>query len=453
MFDLLTSSIRPTACRFAFTGLHAPALVDAHFDEGGTMLLIRFDDQPTNRGGMNGVGACASVLDDDTSALLQGTSPVPAECYWTDDTTLIAQLTMHSMATGGMRVGLKPGTLWPLAWTYPGSCDVPGSKCTPAGSSLVVDADFPCDQRETSTRELCPPPTAFVQAPVQIDSCKGTSLTLDGTRSSGGGVRSLAFSWIALPRSCDNAAEIAALLATDQGTAATVTLGGEQLDGGQRFEVQLVVTNFLGVASAPYVVVVTRAAIPVPSVSINAPSLLVFPASGSVRLAASASIAPCFLPSDGSGAYIAFTWTHVDRDGEASGSVAPLTLDPKSRTQRDLLVRGSSLEPGVTYTLNVQACMMSDQGVCGSAERQVRARLPPPPPPSPPPSPPVPLPEPGEPPPWRVAIASAQTTLKPNPAARLALLGEVTRPEGVASQASLGGMKPLPCPIARITHC
>ncbi len=80
-----------------------------------------------------------------------------------------------------MRVGIRTGVLWPRAWTYPGTCNVASSKCTgQLGAAFrIVDADFPCDRRDTDTRELCITPTALIQAPSEIDSCPGTSLTLD----------------------------------------------------------------------------------------------------------------------------------------------------------------------------------------------------------------------------------------------------------------------------------
>ena len=43
-----------------------------------------------------------------------------------------------------------------------------------------------------------------IQAPNEIDSCPGTSFTLDASRSTGGGVRPLEYIWSASPRTCDN---------------------------------------------------------------------------------------------------------------------------------------------------------------------------------------------------------------------------------------------------------
>jgi hypothetical protein len=46
--------------------LHAPVLLEAHFNTAGTTLTVRFDEQPTNRAGMNGQSPCSMVLDSAT---------------------------------------------------------------------------------------------------------------------------------------------------------------------------------------------------------------------------------------------------------------------------------------------------------------------------------------------------------------------------------------------------
>ena len=53
---------------------------------------------------------------------------------------------------------------------------------------MTVDADFPCDDPATAVvTELCPQPVASAVAPAEISSCPGSTLVLDGSRSSGGG--------------------------------------------------------------------------------------------------------------------------------------------------------------------------------------------------------------------------------------------------------------------------
>lgn len=296
--DSRTFSNLPVAPVFTFKGLYAPALVGASFDrDGATTLIIRFDEQPTNRAGMIGIGPCSAVLDDTTSSQLQGTSAesVPSSCYWADDSTLVAQLTMHTLAAAGMRVGIRSNVLWPKAWDAPTapasrSCSLPSSKC--ASGSTTVGLDFPCDSPHTSEIELCARPTAIIMASRSISRCPGTSLKLDGSRSMGGGARPLTYRWSALPRSCDNFPMISSFLAQLPSSAETVTLEASILSGGARFDLQLVVTNFLGADSPPTLVSVHRAAAAIPTVFINAPPLLIFPSSGAVRLASNAIIAP-----------------------------------------------------------------------------------------------------------------------------------------------------------------
>ena len=55
--------------RFAFKGLHKPAIVEVYFPPEATSLIVRFDVQPTNRAGMNGVDDCSMVLADATVAM------------------------------------------------------------------------------------------------------------------------------------------------------------------------------------------------------------------------------------------------------------------------------------------------------------------------------------------------------------------------------------------------
>ena len=43
---------------FTFVGMKPPVLLEAYFDPEGTRLITRFDSQPTNRAGMNGLDLC-----------------------------------------------------------------------------------------------------------------------------------------------------------------------------------------------------------------------------------------------------------------------------------------------------------------------------------------------------------------------------------------------------------
>ena len=55
------------------------------------------------------------------------------QCQWTDDSTLVAQLTADTDAGPGMEVGVLPNVLWPRLWTIPAACAAdPCSLCEDA---------------------------------------------------------------------------------------------------------------------------------------------------------------------------------------------------------------------------------------------------------------------------------------------------------------------------------
>ena len=306
--------------RFVFVGLHKPALVEVttyHFPvfssschllyhpprttyhlsqcffpaEEATTLQIIFDSQPTNRAGMNGLSACSAVLSDATVLTLQGSSSEPALCDWSDDSTLVAYLTMFTDAAPGMSVHVRGGVLWPQAWAeHKGSCDVVDSMCADA-HGLIVDPYFPCDRRDTEERELCSQPVALVQAADEISSCPGTALTLDGSRSSGGGIKPLTFRWFAHPTLSDNYLAVQPTLSRVNQSSATLR---NELDGGLNFRFLLRVSTFLGRSTPPYSVTVQRARIPIPTITIEAEPFLLFRASTGVTLQAKATLASCF---------------------------------------------------------------------------------------------------------------------------------------------------------------
>ena len=244
-------------------------------------------------------------------------------CDWLDDSTLVAFLSLSTGATAGMTVAIRSNVLcrgshkcsasisylhalsarmnpaycvcvlaqvlWPRG--YEGSCADSDSKCAPA-QALTVGSLFPCDTRSTMERELCIEPTAVIQAPTELGSCPGSQLQLDGSRSTGGGVRPLVYSWAAPPRSCDNYYEVAAAL-TSAGSMPSVVLPASALNGGSSFTITLTVITFLGRVSAPFHLTITRAPLPVPSLVVLAAPLLTFPASSGVTLEAQASVHGC----------------------------------------------------------------------------------------------------------------------------------------------------------------
>ena len=82
-----------------------------------------------------------------------------------------------AMLSPGMTIGVQPNVLWPASWAYPGTCDVPETMCAGA-ISITVDANYPCDTRDTAAVEACMQPQAIILAPTKISSCPGTSAFL-----------------------------------------------------------------------------------------------------------------------------------------------------------------------------------------------------------------------------------------------------------------------------------
>ena len=315
---------------FTFVGKKPPVLLEAFFDAGGTRLILRFNTEATNRAGMNGVAPCRMVLTNVTASVLRGAGGSVSMCFWQDDSTLIALLSSTTSASRYMEVSVRGDVLWPQG--YLGSCEGNASLCMRA-TTLPIDQFFPCDSRFTDARELCVVPQSFVQAPLILSSCSGTAVTLDASRSEGGGVRPLSYIWSANPRTCDNYLPISAVLKA-AGSVSSIKLPGSALDGGQGFEIRLRVVNFLGARSTWTTVKLTRAPMPVPLVAIQAPPLLTFPRIATVSIEAEASIASCFAAADGS-ASILFSWSHVGSSGNTSA--APPVLDERSSQQRDLV--------------------------------------------------------------------------------------------------------------------
>ena len=257
--------------RFEFKGLHKPALVEVFFSLTATALIVKFDEQPSNRAGMAGVSPCSTLLKDDTVAAIKGTSPDEPTCLWYDDSTMIVFLTMFTNAAPGLVVNIKPNVLWPKTWKVPAwGCSGPESMCAGANGEIVtmtVDPFFPCDRVATLDRELCIQPVALIQAPAKISSCPGTEISLDGARSEGGGIKPLTFTWAAHPTKSDNYYEISNSLVS-QGDTPTATLSTE-LDGGRTYVFLLYVSNFLGSSSAEFELTVLRDSMPIPTISIE----------------------------------------------------------------------------------------------------------------------------------------------------------------------------------------
>lgn len=370
------------APRFYYYGTRPPELVAAHFAPDGGSLIVRFDVLPTDRGGKrNGLFACAELLEASTAEAMRGAAAAPAQCGWSDDSTLVVHLTALTNAAAGMAVRVRAGAVCSAVEDYFNAVrnvTFTGGACAGA-LALSVDPDHPCDRQDTAGREECGVPTAIIQRPSVIGACAGTSLYLDGSRSTGGGVKPLSFAWRALPQTCDNYWQVKSRLEA-VGDVPAVELRPPEIDGGGSFAVVLTVTSYLGVTSAEYTTTVSRSALPLPSVTIEAPPLLYITPARPIQLEATARLAPCAsndsvvvtTPSNTTLLYegrgIEYAWSHVSTAllaGSAASStsaVPELALDPASRTTRVLAVATLGLMRGVRYTLRVTCCVSVGTG-------------------------------------------------------------------------------------------
>ena len=344
-------------------------------------MVVQFDEQPTNRAGMLGLSDCSMLLEESTIAILQGDGEESPQCfcdYWltrgpqppfpccslhdtrachvrntflagTDDSTVTVYLTTYTYAAPGMAVSVRPYVLWPKLWALGGvygSCGLDDGMCN-THLSMDVDAYFPCNQRATAEREECVVPVAYIGGPTAISSCPGTALQLDGSRSSGGGIKPLVFSWSAHPILSDSYHKVQPALSA-AGDAERVSVSTE-LDGGRKFLFLLRVSSFLGVQSDEYEFEVLRDPLPIPTISIEAPPVFTFRSSTQVSVQGKATLPICF-----TGAYkaIAFTWSNPS-------TVSTYEMAPRedrlalgvTAGRRDLALAGSDLTLGMQYTL------------------------------------------------------------------------------------------------------
>jgi hypothetical protein len=241
--------------------------------------------------------SCSQIVSSQTAQQLNGEGGDEAQCGWPDRSTLVAYLTLRTQASSGMRVALLQSVIWPAEWNYPGSCNGAESKCSTAASSTIyVPTDFPCDMRSTTQYEPCIQPGAVISAPSELSSCPGTSLTLDGSRSSGGGITGLIYEWHADPLLCDNYYAVQSTL-DSVGSSPSVSLRGE-LDGGQTFVFYLVVSQSIVGTSSWTSYNITRQTLPIPTIFIDAPPLLLFRSYTSIDLEGSATLPACFSQSN-----------------------------------------------------------------------------------------------------------------------------------------------------------
>ena len=217
---------------FTFKGFHKPQIIEVYFEQSATKIVLVFDNQATNRAGMNGMEACSSILDVATVAAVQGVSTEPPECEWEDDVTLVIYLSERTEAAPGMAVGIIAGVLWPKeAAASQADCAAAGNLCASV-QSAIIDPYLPCDKKATRERERCIVPTALLEFPDSVSGCNGTEVELDASASTGGGAKQLTYTWSVHPTLSDSYYPIMATLGEQ--LVDTVSLSSE-LDGGARF--------------------------------------------------------------------------------------------------------------------------------------------------------------------------------------------------------------------------
>ena len=376
----------PSEETFKFKGFHKPVIIEVYFQQSATKIVLVFDDQATNRAGMNGLEACSSILDAATVATVQGTATEPPECEWEDDVTLVIYLSERTQAAPGMAVGIIAGVLWPKeAAESQQDCTAPGNLCASA-QSAIIDPYFPCDTQATTERERCIEPTALLEFPGSVSGCNGTEVELDASASTGGGAKQLTYTWSAHPTLSDSYYPIMATLGEE--FVDTVSLSSE-LDGGARFEIIVTATNFLGSTSAPAKASIVRMKAPTPTVRIKGGQggLLSVRKGASSWLFGQMQIAPCFRGDS----KMDFTWENVlatpAEDCRSGDCLAPELLQGVdsavlART-RDIDVGclepvgrclNPYMKPRVEYTFKLTGCMASMAGTCSEATTRVRLR-------------------------------------------------------------------------------
>lgn len=325
---------------FQFVGLYAPALKSAAFNSEATTLIIRFDDQATDRGGMSGVGPCADVLDDDTVSLLQGAYVNEPTCYWQDDVTLIAELNFQTAVRPGSTITVRDGTVKPKA--FPGNC--PDVLCA-NGTFIQIDTDFPCEGG-------CPQPVASLNGPTQVSACANASIVLDASGSSGGGIAPLQYIWRADPAASDRAEALNARLAVVPLDTAVLTIGDLV---GETFTFLVRAQSFLGLSSEVVSWAVARAGGASPSVVVDGPFRQTTRPASTVLLRAVTALADCW-PANSSTA-IVFQWSHAGTRVTSTGEEVTLPVTLAEPSKSSLLIPAFSFVAGYTYTLECAASM------------------------------------------------------------------------------------------------
>jgi hypothetical protein len=203
-----------------------------------------------------------------------------------------------------------------------------------------------------------------------LSACDNTPLRLDGSTSVGGGAKELAFRWRAVPTACDNYYLVqAALDAANEGGQVDVMELSAALNGGSTFSFRLIVENFLGAISSPVAVVVSRAAAPIPEMSIDTPSQMPVRLGAEISLQANVALPGCYAGLD---RVVDYTWialTPTVLPGYNVAAAAPL-LPLSTGNRAELGLAALPLKHGLAYTFEVSGCMRNPF-VCGIAQASV----------------------------------------------------------------------------------
>lgn len=339
---------------FLFKELHTPALVFVGFDSTATQLVVQFDEQPTNRGGMSGVDLCSLVLTDSTVAEIRGGSSDEPECFWVDDSTMRANLNFQTSLRPGSTIGLRDRVVAPRDWRVAGTSDPCSATdaspyyCT-LSESMAIDFDEPCVGG-------CPVPVADISGVSQISFCPGESFSLDGRLSSNGGIVPLRFTWRVVSNLTDFPSQITAKLApfnAANGGAGSSTITLSDLPG-ESYVFALRVNSFLGISSPVTRWPLVRTGGASPTIVIDGASEQRVLPSSAVSVQAAATVAACF---EGSSNQIDFLWANDLTLVTATSAASSARVNITNPTKSAIAFSRFTFTPGLTYQLTLTASM------------------------------------------------------------------------------------------------
>lgn len=298
-----------------------PGVTRAFMDGSGRRLTVEFD-APTNRAGAtDGLQPCSHALSN-SGAL--GSQP---QCRWQAADRLIIVLSSDASLTPGTDLAFKKGEIrarpaWQAAPASPAerlraAAAAVGKLIFDSLASTAVAVDWSAVQLR--------PHAVLIGLPAHIGPC--TPLTLDASRSTGGGGRRLRFAWQVHAEGDKDVAALQAFLAAQPDSASVIALSASQVPAGTTVFSVTVTNYFAAQDSAAGSVVRDETALPV--VGIEGPTQRTVRTGEQVRLRAIGSPVICVggeaAPVVGDAAGLRFEWTQT-----AGPSVQPQTTpDPR----------------------------------------------------------------------------------------------------------------------------